>query len=368
MPEVDSSQRKSNLSRRPGFLTQVFRERIRRGPGFSPRTYHLILAVGLALATIVFALYATELLYNARYSVTRQDYWRIYRLDLRVPFPFNALYKHNDHPVFFPTLVWLPILHFFHNDQTLLFWCGFALTISTLLLLLLGVWRSPSLGLVPRCALALLATVACLWLGKANIIASGGFSCMNSMTMSAFVVGLLVLDRKGETPSGRGRALTFLGVAAAGTVASFSFGTGLAAWPALLCVALLRGRGWKFTGGLGAALGLLNAAIFLSIPNNGKTEIGRGLSNLWSKSPTLAVRYLEVLGAPWAHGSAGWLAPRDTATAILIAALLGGSGFLLAIYLFILRLRSGRVGEPAETVALGLLLFILGSGAANSWQ
>ena len=81
----------------------------------------IFLVTCLLLATVALALHSIELLYQGRYSVTRQDYWRVYKTDLSRPFPLNALVKHNDHPVFFPSLVWLPILYYFHNDQTLLF-------------------------------------------------------------------------------------------------------------------------------------------------------------------------------------------------------------------------------------------------------
>ena len=115
-------------SNRPG----AFRRRSLRLKAVSPsensfRIFHVILGLCMVLLTIGFALHAIDLLYDGRFSVTRQDYWRIYKLDLSLPFPLNALYRHNDHPLFFPSLIWLPILYFFHNDQTLLFFCGLAI-------------------------------------------------------------------------------------------------------------------------------------------------------------------------------------------------------------------------------------------------
>lgn len=46
------------------------------------RPFQIFLALCLVLATTGFALHALGLLYEGRYSVTRQDYWRIYTLDL----------------------------------------------------------------------------------------------------------------------------------------------------------------------------------------------------------------------------------------------------------------------------------------------
>ena len=320
------------------------------------RIFHVILGVCLVLLTIGFALHAIDLLYDSRCSVTRQDYWRIYQLDLRLPFPLNALYKHNDHPIFFPSLIWLPILYFFHNDQTLLFFCGLAITLSTLILMLVSLWRSPSLGLLPRLAIGLIYTVASLWLGKATITASGGNSCICSMTMSALVGGLLALDRLQAATSDAARWRLFAGLLAAGIVASFSFGTGLAVWPAFVLLALLYRLGWKMAGGLGAA-GLLSAALFVFLPNNGETGIGDGLSHLWSDWPRLIGWFFEVLGAPWVDYGFGWLG----SGVYLAAGGIGALGALLGLYFLAARYRSLRMSEPAETVAFGMMIFILGS-------
>ena len=186
------------------------------------RIIRSILALTLVLATIAFAVHALALLYDGRYSVTRQDYWRIYALDFKFPFPLNALYRHNDHPTFFPSLLWLPILYFFQNNQTLLFWVGQVVTLTTLALLLVSLWRSPSLGLLPRLALGLIYTLATLWLGKANVIASGGFSCMTSLLLSAVVAGLLALGQLKTNESTSARGWLFVSVLAAGIVATFS--------------------------------------------------------------------------------------------------------------------------------------------------
>ena len=256
-----------------------------------------ILVVVLILATVAFAVHALALLYDGRYSVTRQDYWRIYALDFKFPFPLNALYRHNDHPTFFPSLIWLPILFFFQNNQTLLFWIGQAVTLTTVALLLVSLWRSPSLGLLPRLALGLLYTLASLWLGKINVTASGGFSCMTSLLLSAVVLGFLALGRMRTTESARIRRWLFAGVLAAGVVATFSFGTGMAAWPTFVLLALFYRLGWKIAAALGVA-GVVNFIIFLLLPNNGESAVGDGLSHLL---PDLPHRSSVAISRFWAR-------------------------------------------------------------------
>ena len=318
-----------------------------------------ILVVTLILATVAFAVHALALLYDGRYSVTRQDYWRIFALDFKFPFPLNALYRHNDHPTFFPSLFWLPILFFFQNNQTLLFWVGQVVTLTTVALLLSGLWRSPSLGLLPRLALGLIYTLASLWLGKINVTASGGFSCMTSLLLSAVVLGFLALGRLRTTESARTRRWLFAGVLAAGIVATFSFGTGMAAWPTFVLLALFYRLGWKIAAALGVA-GLVNFIIFLLLPNNGESAVGDGLSHLLPDLPQIIGRYFQVLGAPWIDYSSGWLF-RANQHVFLMAGIIGALGVALAVYCLIACYFSARTNEPAETIAVGLTIFILGS-------
>ncbi len=318
-----------------------------------------ILVVALILATVAFVIHALALLYDGRYSVTRQDYWRIYALDFQFPFPLNALYRHNDHPTFFPSLFWLPILFFFQNNQTLLFWIGQAVTLTTVGLLLVSLARSPSLGLLPRLACGLLYTLASLWLGKINLTASGGFSCMTSLLLSAVVLGFLALGRMRTTESARTRRWLFAGVLAAGIVATFSFGTGMAAWPTFVLLAVFYRLGWKIAAALGVA-GLVNFIIFLLLPNNGESAVGDGLSHLIPDLPQIVGRYFQVLGAPWVDYTSGWLF-RPNPHVFLVAGIIGALGVALAVYCLIASYFSARTNEPAETIAVGLTIFILGS-------
>ncbi|MDQ3115589.1 MAG: hypothetical protein M3Q86_03105 [Verrucomicrobiota bacterium] len=313
----------------------------------------------MILATVVFAVHALALLYDGRYSVTRQDYWRIYALDLEFPFPINALYRYNDHPTFFPSLFWLPILYFFQNNQTLLFWTGQAVTLTTVGLLLVSLGRSPSLGLVPRLAFGLIYTLASLWLGKINVTASGGFSCMTSLLMSAVVLGFLALGRLQTTQSARTRRWLFAGVLGAGIVATFSFGTGMAAWPAFLLLALFYRLGWKIAAALAVA-GVVNFIIFLLLPNNGESAVSDGLSHILPDLPQIIARYFQVLGAPWIDYGSGWLFQVNQPI-YLVAGIIGVLGVALAVYCLIAWYFSARTNEPAETVAVGLTIFILGS-------
>lgn len=334
-----------------------------RASSFTPRS---LLGFGLKvllLAAIVFFIWhATTLLYEARYSVTRQDFWRIYKLDLVRSFPGNVFCKHNDHPVLFPSLIWLPILHWFHNDQTLLFFCGYALTLATLALLWVSLWVSPLLPVTVRIALGLLYTVATLWVGKANILASGGFSCMNSLATVAVVAGLLAFSALEESSSGKTRFVLVLSMLTAGIVATFSFASGMAVWPALLALALFRRSGWRMLLALGVT-GICCVGLFLLMPNDSKSEVGDSLSGLFANPPMLVVHFAQTLGAPWGFAAEWLLSPGHGVSPLILGGVIGGLGMVGAAIVTYERWRSRSPEEVAELVAHGVLLFILGSVA-----
>ena len=314
----------------------------------------------LLLALIVFAWHSITLLYDARYSVTRQDFWRIYLLDLRLPFPLNALHKHNNHPVLFPSLIWLTVLYWFGNNQTLLFFCGLALTLMTLALLLASFWGSPSLNLQDRLTFSLFYTVGTLWVGKANITASGGFSCMNSFASIGLVASLLFLHSAMIAPSFRARSWALTGAAGAALLASLSFGTGIAAWGACLVVVIMRRASWRwaavFIGG-----GLVSAAIVLALPDSSGSAID-GSGQLFSILPALFWRFAQLLGAPWFFYGSGWIFPaRDNPSIDTGVGIIGLLGLSVAGYFLLARWRNSRPWERAETVAFGMLLGMLGS-------
>jgi hypothetical protein len=325
------------------------------------KRYQGVLVVLLLLAIAGFTWHALSLLYDGRYSVTRQDFWRIYLADLRLPLPVNALQKHNSHPVFFPSLLWLTVLHGFGNDQTFLFLVGLALTLATLGLLCWSLWRAQSLGIVERLAISLLYAVATLWVGKANIIASGGFSCMNSLACIGFIVSFVCLHGLTE-PAGRNRAWLIAGVSVAAFVASFSFGTGLVAWAVCAAMAALRRLSWKnvviFCLG-----GVASAVVIMLLPNDAVDPLAaKGLRQLLLSLPQTVVRFVQLIGAPWFYYGRGWIFPlQDNAATYTTAGLIGLLGLLVAGKFILDHIRLPRPCELAETVALGMMMGMLGS-------
>ena len=106
----------------------------------------------------------------------------------------------------------------------------------------------------------------------------------------------------------------------------------------------------------------MSATIFLFLPNDSKTEVGHGLSQLSGAFLNFIGPLFQVLGAPWIHYGSGWLFPRPMDSGVLLAAgIIGALGFLPGLYFVLARYRSPRATEPAELVAFGVMLFGLGS-------
>lgn len=183
---------------------------------------------------------------------------------------------------------------------------------------------------------------------------------MNSLTMTAFVAGLLCLHGLTVASSVRRTVWLFSGTAVAALVASLSFGTGIAAWAAFAFLAMVNRLGWKVVAGLGFG-GLVTAIIVVSLPNVSDTQSDAG-GQLLANLPTTLVRFAQLLGAPWFYYGRGWLIPEeDGAFVYLWVGLIGLLGLIAATYFIFRRFRSRRIFEPGETVALGMMLAMLGS-------
>jgi hypothetical protein len=183
----------------------------------------------------LFLLSGLVYLYLGRWTVTLQDYWRIYDLCFKHTWLESALLKYNSHSLFFPSFVWLADLRFFRGDQQLLFFAGLTLLFITVSLLLVPVWRDKTVGLTAKIVSTVVVIVGSFWMTRSEIIASGGFNCINSLTIGGAALAFIYLPTMCD--NSRQSLSAMLVVVGAGLVASFSFGTGLAIWPTLLFLA-----------------------------------------------------------------------------------------------------------------------------------
>src|SRR6266487_3279300 len=216
-----------------------------------------------ALAGAVFLLSGTVYLYIGHWTVTHQDFWDIYDVCLNHTWIESALLKHNGHSLFFPSFLWLADLRFFHGNQQLLFFAGLVGLFITAALLLVLVWRDETVGLTAKIMSTLAVIVGSFWMARAHITASGGFNWTSSLLLGGAELAFICLS------SMRTNSRQFwpaaLAVVLGGFVASFSFGAGLATWPALLFLAWCLRLPWRSFGVLAVAA-LAAAIIFILLP------------------------------------------------------------------------------------------------------
>jgi hypothetical protein len=193
-----------------------------------------VIQICAAVTALVFLVTGLVYLYLSRLTVTHQDYWQMYDFYFTHGWLESALIKYYNHSLFFPTLLRLADLRFFHGDQLPLFLIGLALLFITTLLLLIPIWCDKTVSLTAKTISTVVVIVGNFWMGRATITASGGFNCENSLAMAGAALAFLFL-RKMSVSAAR-LVQPMLIVVFAGVVASFSFGGGLAIWPTLLCL------------------------------------------------------------------------------------------------------------------------------------
>src|SRR5215470_4439335 len=152
----------------------------RRGSAFQPVRKLGIFAertvqIFTALTALAFLVSGAVYLYFGRWTVTHYDYWSQY--DLNRTWLETALFKVNNHSLFFPSLLWLADLRFFRGDQFPLFIAGLALLVITTSLLLTLAWHDKTVGLTAKLMATLAVIVGNFWMGRATITTSGGFNC-----------------------------------------------------------------------------------------------------------------------------------------------------------------------------------------------
>jgi hypothetical protein len=217
----------------------------------------LVAQIYCVLAATVFLISGLAYLCLGYVPMTHQDFWRIYDILLNHSWLEGALLKFNGHSLFFPSLIWLIDLRFFHGSQQLLFSVGMVLLAITTALLLSAVWRDQTTGPTAKFAATLLLIVGNFWMGRASMIESGAFNCCYSLALGGSVFAVLCLPamRKGSLHYRWATLVVLL----AGLVSSCSFGAGLVVWPMLVFI------GWCLRLPLRSVAVLVTATIIVGV-------------------------------------------------------------------------------------------------------
>lgn len=263
---------------------------------------NLLVVLVLLLATLFFV--STQVyLHYGHWPVTHLDYWRIYDICFHHSWLGTALQKVNNHSLFFPSFIWLADLQFFHGDQHLIFYVSLALLTLTSALLLAPVYRENGLSMGAKSAATLVVVVSNFWMGRASIIASGGFNCSASLSILGAVVAFLYLPALAKSPRLGGAIAVIL---AGAFVSSLSSSTGLGTWPTLLVLAWCIGASRRELYALFAGA-VITVAIFLLLPSPVPSITPAPSGFYVSALPWQ--RLCRLLGSPILFMLKDWLAP-----------------------------------------------------------
>src|SRR5262245_30589694 len=303
----------------------------------------------------VFLLSGGVYLYLGRVTcLMGSDFWSVYAFAWNHTWFQSALLKQAGHVTFFPSLIGLANLRFFHGDVQTLFFEGLGLLFITVSLLLIPIWRDKTISVTAKTLSTLVLLMGNFWMGRASITANGEFNCENSLTMNGAVLAFLLI------PKMRCSWATAVIVVCAGFVASFSFGAGLAIWPTLLLLAWCLRLPRRTIVLLGISA-LAAAVIYEMLPV---------LPFSWPKvsevspdSPIGALtKFFRLVGSPVLYTIAAWGVEKpltDLEQSFGLALWSGLAGLMLAGIFVIPRMVWRDLKSGLESTGLSLLIFNL---------
>jgi hypothetical protein len=300
----------------------------------------------------VFLLSAGVYLYLGRATcLMGGDFWSFYAFAWNHRWFQSALLKQAGHVAFFPNLIGLANLRFFHGDVQMLFFAGLGLLFITVALLLIPIWRDKTISLTAKTISTLVVVMGNFWMGRASITANGEFNCENSLAMNGAALAFLLIAKT------RCSWTTTAIVVCAGFVASFSFGAGLAIWPTLLLLAWcmrLPGRTIVLLG----ISALAAALVYAMVP---MLPFSWPKASAVSPNPIAALtNFCRLVGSPVLYTIAAWDAQRpltDLEQSFGIALWTGLAGLVLAGIFVIPRMLWRDLKSGLDSTGLSLLIF-----------
>jgi len=290
------------------------------------------------------------------------DPWRFLARLSADPFPANVLASDNGHREVLPGLLRLAELEWLHANQWLQIGAGCAIAILVGLMLLR---RVQELSGDQRAAAALALATGLFWLGNGRKLAHGNESVPLFLILALLLAGLQRLARSTDL---RGSAM----VTVAALLATFTFGSGLACFPAFAVALWLRGAALRAYAPLAGGAVLALAGVWSSDTSAtrftgsiaDRAELWArwiGAPAQWAFSPALdpahAARqpfaWLRALVQPLADGAHAEFGPHLAARWPALAFGIAGS-----LWLVVLTVRCRRrAANAVERLALGLAWF-----------
>ncbi len=389
------------------FLTRRWLTRSERGGVLALRLSEIVLALGAATFAGVYVLTSTSYIVAYSWRQLLFDQVKQYLPLLEGEFPANLLVQENGHRPIFPNLVRYADIAWGHADQSIPIFTALAFSLASLLLIVVAAARTRVLSLAERGAVILLGAIALFWLGNARMLLHANEAIQVSLTTFAVVaMGFCAWQARRSRAwgseatgtSGSGSAATpvpslphelswMLLASMLAFVATFSFGSGIAAFPALLVLAIMQRASLRAIA-LAASIMIATLVLYLFVlPGDDGVRASLAVRPL--DSLVVAARWLSapfvngwlglsepeigawIRGSLAAHGIGGWLvgtadamASRSGTAAFVRGAgtVIGLGGLAAVAWLTFRRLRRPRALGALEALAFALALFGAATG------
>lgn len=285
------------------------------GTPFATRAGRIV-AAWLILCGLAFALTGLATIRTLAWPQPTQDQFRLYRIYLEQPFPQNVLQVENQHRPVLPGLLRVAEIHLRDADQSLQIAFGAACAFLTALLLAAIALGAASWPPAARCAGFAAAFIAVFWFGNARMLLHG-----NELVHAYLLTLSVVAAAYAAWRAGRAAPLRWMAVgSAAAAIATFSFGPGIALFPALVLLAKLQRVAWRaaLIPGLACAACLLLYVFVLP----GNERVRHVLEFRPWDSIEVATRWIA---SPWVNAWLGFAdPPLNPVHAALVAGGYGG--------------------------------------------
>ena len=337
-------------------------DRLTSGARTAPGRFAVIASAALAFAALYALASGIAAVWRYGWLDLFADAFRHYATYLVLPFPAEILSADNGHRPVLPALLRVAELEFMHGDHRLQWAVGLALATASVLAGWRIVLRDERTDAVARAAAMLALSLAVFWLANGRMLLHPIESVQTYLVLLALIGGAASATRFLRTQRRRWLAAA-LGCA---FVATFSFGTGLVAFPAL-AVTLLAARAPLAAVGTLLAAMAATLALYVALPGGATVSAVLTVApwhNLQVAAQWLASPVAALLSPPLAPGTGSLLpiAPRIAPAGELpsLAAAIG-LGAMVALAVATLRIRRRGTAGDTELLALALAWFALGA-------
>ena len=345
----------------------------------------------LLLIALIFALQTYSLLYNSGFELPLHDQYFTFQHYIESSFPSNVLTPENGHRPIFPAMVRVADIEFFQSSQVLTRAIGTGVMTLAWVLLLILCLRQPAASsgtlqqadrLPPPQAtpstplraavIALLVTLALLWLGNARMLAHAN----EQLPVYGVLLGLSLAIGAQYRMRERVNVLGFCGMLLAALLATFCFGNGLVVFPTLMLLAYLLKWPWRWQ--LALLFSTVLSALLYSrwlpgtsqVPPINNLTTGIALVMSWLNSCVHAAwlifapyddKTISYLGAQaynsaWVGISAQYFGFAQPGTSMRVTFWLGVIGTCAALWVVLRHMRQ-KIQSRLQFVALALMIF-----------